>query len=180
MPNENLSAFVEPMDDMGIDFEAMMQLPQAQPMTDGIHQTKDDSGLVTEITYLNGKKNGLMRMIQDDLLTMDMMFQDNILHGPMHFYYPSGKIHIKMLFENGLQHGQTVHYHQNGIISMIMPFDKGKKNGLCQAINNENVLIQESFYVDDTLDGAVNTYFNGNLIARAFYSKGIEIKDKQE
>ena len=178
--SEETAADTEQNTESEIDFEALMALPKANAQPDGVVRDDDGEGMITEIPYKNGQKNGVMKIIQDGRLTTDMMFVNNVLSGPMHAYYPNGSIQMKMLFENGKLNGEFLQYHPNGKVSMQVVYVEGKKQGICQNMDDAGNLVQNSYYKDDVFHGAVTTYNEGEIIARTFYEEGVEIKDKDE
>lgn len=161
------------------DEEGMPESSESQ-QPDGVKRYDDDMGTVTEITYKNGQKNGPMKIIQDGRLTLEMTFANNVLDGFMNAYFPNGTIQLKTLFKDDKPNGEALNYHPNGEVSMKSMHMDGKKQGLCQAMDDEGALIQDSYYKDDILHGAVTTYNEGEMIARAFYDNGVEIKEEPE
>ncbi len=151
-----------------------------KPQPDGVQRHDDEMGTITEITYKNGQKNGPMKILQDGRLTVEMTFVNDVLDGFMYAYFPNGSVQMKMLFANDKLNGEALNYHPNGEVSMRSMYADGKKQNLCQAMDDEGVLIQDSYYKDDILHGAITTYNEGEIIARSFYDNGVEIKEKPE
>lgn len=149
---------------------------QTQP--DGVQRYDDGMGTITEISYKDGQKNGQMKVIQDDRLTLEMTFLNDALNGFMYSYFPNGSVQMKMLFENDKLNGESLNYHPNGVVSMKSMYVEGKKQNLCQCMNDDGMVIQDSYYKDDLLHGAVTTYHEGEMVARSFYENGVEIKEE--
>lgn len=150
---------------------------QSQP--DGMQRYDDGMGTITEIVYKNGKKNGPMKVVQDNRLMLEMTFVNDALNGVMVSYFPNGSVQMKMLFENDQLNGESFNYHPNGVVSMKSLYIAGKKQNLCQCMNDEGTLIQDSYYKDDLLHGAVTTYHDGEVVARSFYENGVEMKEEK-
>lgn len=163
-----------------IEVEDFAEPPKQKPQPDGVQRHDDDMGGITEITYKGGQKNGSMKILQDGRLTVEMTFLNDVLDGFMYTYFPNGAIQMKMLFANDKSNGEALNYHPNGVVSMTSMYVDGKKQGLCQAMDDEGSLIQDSYYKDDILHGAVTTYHEGEIIARSFYDNGVEIKGEPE
>jgi antitoxin component YwqK of YwqJK toxin-antitoxin module len=175
--NENVAVDID--ENIDPDFEEIFPDAEMQPQPDGVQRYDDGMGAITEITYKDGKKNGPMKVMQDGRLTLEMTFVNDALNGVMLSYFPNGSIQMKMLFENDKLNGESFNYHPNGIVSMKSLYIDGKKQNLCQCMDDAGVLIQDSYYKDDLLHGAVTTYHEGEMVARSFYENGVEIKEEE-
>lgn len=151
---------------------------ERQPQPDGVQRYDDGMGTITEITYKDGKKNGPMKVMKEDRLTLEMTFVKDLLNGFMYSYFPNGSVQMKMLFENDKLNGESLNYHPNGAVSMKSVYIEGKKQNLCQCMDEDGMVIQDSYYKDDLLHGAVTTYHEGEMVARSFYENGVEIKEE--
>ena len=176
MLNEDVAAEVD--ENIQPDLGDSLGKAYVQQKPDGVQRYDDDMGTVTEITYKDGKKNGPMKVMQDNRLTLEMTFVNDALHGVMLSYFPNGSVQMKMLFENDKLNGESCNYHPNGVVSMKSMYVEGKKQNLCQCMDDDGIVIQESYYNDDVLHGAVTTYHEGEMVARSFYENGVEIKEE--
>lgn len=180
MLDEDIAVQAEEDIAKGLDVDALFEPPKKKPQPDSVQRHDDEMGTITEITYENGQKNGSMKVIQDGRLTVEMTFVNDVLDGFMYTYFPNGSVQMKMLFSRDKLNGEALNYHPNGEVSMKSMYVEGKKQSLCQAMDDSGVLIQDSYYKDDILHGAVTTYHEGEIIARTFYDNGVEIKEKPE
>lgn len=148
------------------------------PLPDGVHQF-EEAGQVVSITFKNGEKNGPMYVFQNGLLTTEMLFANNVLHGAMKCYFPNKAVQLVQHYVQGSLEGDFVQYHANGAIQMQLTYIKGLKQGLCSIFDPYGNLQQDMMYKDDLLDGPINSYYEGKMVARKYYKEGVEVISAQ-
>ncbi|CAO4837242.1 MAG: hypothetical protein CNLJKLNK_00620 [Holosporales bacterium] len=146
--------------------------PPALP--DGVHQFKEGEQIV-HITFKNGEKNGPLYVFQNGLLTTEMSFVDNVLHGLMKCYFPNNTVQLVQYYKAGILEGDFIQYHPNGAIQMKLTYQKGLKQGLCTIYDPYGNLQQDMTYQNDLLDGPINSYYDGKMVARKYYKDGVEV-----
>lgn len=146
--------------------------PPAIP--DGVHQFEQDEQ-ISSITFKDGKKHGPMYVFERGVLSTEMMFESDVLNGIMKYYYPNKALQLQLNFLDGKQDGDFIQYHPNGAIQMQMQYKNGQKQGICKIYDAYGNLLQDMFYINDLLDGPVNSYYEDKLVARKYYKDGVEV-----
>lgn len=143
---------------------------------DGIQEfPNDDLTGRTTITFKDNKKNGLSQIFEHGRLVMEMNFLDNLLDGFFKYYFPNKALQMLMNYKNGKLHGEFIQYHPNGVIQSKTIYQNGFQQGLSQTFDVQQNLVQEAFYKDGLLDGPMNIYHEGELVARTYYKEGVEM-----
>jgi antitoxin component YwqK of YwqJK toxin-antitoxin module len=165
-------------------------------LLDSIWKFYDEKGkLVVEITYLNDKKNGIRRTIQENE-TIEEHFVDDIKQGPTLYYYPDGKKKKMVPFVNGLEDGTAYEYDDEGTVITLITYKKGYivnrdkinrkdrnnlKQGKWMYFYENGVVRLEGTYKDDKKNGYFKEYDRkGNLIKTEKYLEDVIQEDVAE
>jgi antitoxin component YwqK of YwqJK toxin-antitoxin module len=161
--------------DFTSSFESF-EMPKST-IPDGVQQFENDDS-VTYITFKDGKKNGLLQIVEQGRLSMDMMFVDDLLNGPFKYYFSNKAVQLTMQYKDGKLHGDFIQFHPNGVVQMKTTYINGLQQGVSQTFNAQNILVQDASYKDGLLEGPMNTYHEGQLIGRTYYKEGVEVMPK--
>jgi antitoxin component YwqK of YwqJK toxin-antitoxin module len=147
---------------------------------DGLHILDNNDSTTTSVTYKDGKKNGPCQVLQGEKILMEMMFVEDLLSGAFKYFFANKAIQTLMNYANGELHGEFIQYYPDGkSIQMKTSYEKGLQHGLSQSFDQDGNLIQEMTFLEGTLNGPMNTYHNGELIARTYYKDGAEVMQKK-
>ncbi len=164
---------------------------------DSIWTFYSDSGkVVLQITYLEGKKNGIRRTFYEDEV-IEENFTDDVKQGFTYYYYPNGKIRKEVNFVDGLEEGTgkeysaddgrviKMIYYKKGFtidIEYVNRIDKaGMKQGKWKFFYPNGVIRLEGEYKNDTKHGYFKEYSeDGNLLLTSKYIDGILQEDVAE
>lgn len=92
---------------------------------DSIWNFYDENGSVTlQITYLNGKKEGIRRTIRENEI-IEENFANDVKHGLTVYYYPDGSVMRRINFENGLENGFAREYDREGTVITLIEYRRG-------------------------------------------------------
>jgi len=147
---------------------------------DSVWTFYDSQGKKTlEITYKNGKKNGLRRSYQQEEIVNEYFIND-IKQGLSKTYYISGKLKKETPFENGLENGIEREYDTTGLIISLIEYRtgfvinrerinrvdfKGQKQGVWKWFYDNGNLKLEGTFQNDKKNGFFKSYKpDGNLI----------------
>ncbi|MDR1998101.1 MAG: toxin-antitoxin system YwqK family antitoxin [Candidatus Margulisbacteria bacterium] len=136
-----------------------------EPPQNGIRKLFDSRGnLFLEANYVQGKKNGLCTIYENNKIKKERYYVDDLLSGVYKEYHSNGKVKIEMLYTNGNRDGFAKEYHPNGRIKL----DSFFKDDLQECVSNEyydnGKLKLESTWARDKSEGVVITYdINGNI-----------------
>lgn len=108
-----------------------------------------------------------------------------ILDGPYRSYYDEEKtkLCLKALFVNGDlggNYGDTLElYRWDGTLCLQIPYKYNRKNGPLREYDENESLINERYYLNDTLEGP-STHFSpeGRILSRIYYSGGKPLGEK--
>lgn len=86
---------------------------------DGIWKTFYENGKAAqELTYLKGKKNGVVKQYNiDGALIFTMIYVNGVEEGESILYYADGKVRQKGIYKNGQREGKWLWYDKNGAVS---------------------------------------------------------------
>ncbi|EPR69634.1 toxin-antitoxin system YwqK family antitoxin [Cyclobacterium qasimii] len=92
-------------------------------------------GVVSEeITYLNGKRDGLLqRWFENGLLSFEANYERNKLNGMVKSWWSNGNLRSEANFQNGLVHGVQKQWYSSGQLFKVLHIVEGKEEGLQQA-----------------------------------------------
>jgi antitoxin component YwqK of YwqJK toxin-antitoxin module len=92
---------------------------------DSIWSFYDESGKTTlQISYLNGKKEGIRRTFRENEL-VEENFSNDVKQGLTITYFPDGKIMRTVNFENGLENGLAKEYLPDGTVITLIEYRRG-------------------------------------------------------
>lgn len=140
---------------------------------DSIWNFYDETGKTTlQITYLNGKKEGLRRTIRENE-TIEEYFSNDVKNGTTVYYFPDGKVKRTIPFENGLENGFAREYDHDGTVITLIEYRRGfvidreninrrDRNGLKQGkwkfFYADGKVKTEGTYRDDKRNGYFKEY----------------------
>lgn len=140
-------------------------------------------------TDSKGYKQGAWKKYKNGVLVYEGQFKNDVPYGTFTYYHSNGKVKSITEFQQGVHQVKTTIYHENGhkasegafidqqkdglwnyytnsdILITIEQYDHGKRTGLWQIFSPQNgILLEESNYLDDKLNGAYRTYYtNGDI-----------------
>ena len=104
-------------------------------------------------------------------------WKEGKLEGDYTFYHPNGKLQSKGTYTKNVQSGKWFFYTEDGfpISEESYLYDKGLriKNGVFRFYNKQGILIEETPYTKDVINGPAKLYFdNGFLKQETTYKNG--------
>jgi antitoxin component YwqK of YwqJK toxin-antitoxin module len=146
----------------------------------GIHSTSSDDGTTTTVNFEDGKKSGLAQILENGRLVMEMYFLKDVLNGAFKYYFSNKALQILMNYSDNKLEGDFIQYYPDGSVQLKTYYQKGLQQGKSQTFDQHGNLVQEMTYINGMLDGPVNTYNNGDLIARTYYKEGVEVMNNSK
>lgn len=98
---------------------------------DSVWNYFDDKGiLISQETYLQGKKNGKVYVyFPDGILSEEHTYKNGLMDGPFKQYFDKKHIKGEGTYVNGLMEGKNAYYYPNGISAAVGYYKGGAKNG---------------------------------------------------
>lgn len=125
----------------------------------------EEKKLILEITYKNGKKNGIKTTYTADEIVKENYVND-VKQELTSYYYLNGMLRQSINFVNGKEQGIAKEYDKNGNVITLMEYKKG------YLISKEKV---NRYNYDSLMQGKwVEFYANGNLKSEGNYTTGIK------
>lgn len=138
----------------------------------------EDGILYNEISYQEGKKNGLSKKFYTDSigkgnLKEEVPYFNNVKNGEAKFYYPTGELHKVINFKLNKEEGFTYEYDKAGKIITIREYTGGfmrseekinrydsnnEKNGVWKEFYDNLQIKWEGTYKHGKLDGVAKEY----------------------
>ena len=155
----------------------------------------DEGKLILEISYRQGKKNGIKTTFMEKE-TIKENFVNDIKEGYTKYYFPDGKLKMEIPFIKGLEQGLAKEYSEEGNIITLIEYKKGfiidrqkinrrDQNNLKQGrwytfYENGNVK-SEGNYIDDKKNGYFKEYSeNGDLLTLFKYINDVKQEEAEE
>ncbi|MCK9421111.1 MAG: hypothetical protein M0Q38_00760 [Bacteroidales bacterium] len=155
----------------------------------------EEGKLILEITYQNGKKNGIKTSYLDKEIIREN-FKNDIKEGYTRYYYPDGKIKQDIPFLKGQEQGFGKEYGSDGTIITLTEYKRGfivdrlrinrkdgngRKQGRWYLFYPDGIVQTEGVYKDDKKNGYFKEYAeNGDLIKISKYIDDIIQPEAQE
>ncbi len=164
---------------------------------DSVWTFYSDSGKVAvQITYTDGKKNGIRRTYHEDEITEEN-FVDDVKQGYTYIYFPDGKLRKEIFFKDGLESGVgkefaksdgrviKLIYYKKGFIEDIENINRidaaGMKQGKWKYFYDNGQVSLEGEYKNDLKHGYFKEYAkDGTLLSTSKYIEGILQEDVAE
>jgi antitoxin component YwqK of YwqJK toxin-antitoxin module len=156
-------------------------------LLDSIWYFYQNNKKISEISYQNGKKNGVAKNFSDNEI-IETPYIDDIINGEQRIYFLNFQLKKITPFEKGVENGRAYDFSEDGRIIGITDYKKGfivsrqrfnKKdgNGLKQGewkfFYPTRKLQEEGIFINDKKNGWFKTYDTlGNLVSVDKYVNG--------
>ena len=84
-------------------------------------------------------------------MQMDCYYRDNLLHGPLREWYPSGQQKSYQEFSNGLLNGECTNWREDGSLELKARYYKGDKHGNFRTYYPGGSLLRDDFFENGEL-----------------------------
>ena len=154
-----------------------------------------DSGkLLVEINYKEGRKNGIRRTFQKDVI-LEEEFVNDVKQGWTRWLYAGGSLKKKVFFADGREEGIAREYSQDGTVITLIEYKKGYilnteninryrdglKHGVWKIFYPDESVKEEGYYNYGKKDGYFKTFdVSGNLVSIQKFANDEEIFDAPE
>lgn len=158
----------------GVQLERMVKNSIENIPMNGIITTENRVGTQTTANYINGEKDGEVRVYypNGDIWKVEN-YKKGVLHGARKKWYRNRELAYEANFANGIEHGEVKEYHKNGNNWKATGFHLGDTNGVHKRWYENEVLAYEGSYKKDAKEGVHKSYHqNGSLLEKAAYSNG--------
>jgi antitoxin component YwqK of YwqJK toxin-antitoxin module len=134
-------------------------------LLDSIWNFYDDEGnLKMEISYKEGKKNGIRRTYREQEI-IEENFVDDLKQGISSYYYADGNLKKTVFYVDGLEEGMAMEYGEDGRIIQLITYKKGFIS------NRERI---NRFDSEGKKHGNWKYFYeNGNLQLECIYKHGL-------
>ncbi len=88
---------------------------------------------------------------EDGNKQMDCYYRDNLLHGPLREWYPSGLQKSYQEFSYGLLNGENTSWREDGSLKLKARYYKGEKHGNFQTFYPDGRLLRDDFFENGEL-----------------------------
>ena len=75
-------------------------------------------------------------------------YEDGLMEGIWHYYYPDGKVYARISYLMGIPHGLNETYHENGSLSLKGYSESGKRIGVWTTYTSDGTVENEEEYKD--------------------------------
>ena len=147
----------------------------------------DEGERIMEITYEDGKKNGIRRIYRKNEI-IEEHFEDDVKQGPVNYYYDDGTLRKTVPFVDGLENGPAFEYARDGRIITLITYEKGfireretinrydrqnQKHGKWKYFHDNGLVRMEGKFKHGLKHGYFKEYDReGNLISTLKYVDG--------
>lgn len=77
----------------------------------------DEAGsLISEVSYLNGQKDGLAKYYHNGILRKEVMYKSGNIDGIQKYYHPNGMLGSMANFKDDLLNGKLYRYYESGLL----------------------------------------------------------------
>ena len=104
--------------------------------------------------------------------------KENLLHGPLRVYYPSGRLHSTAEYIYGELNGIVCNYYDNAANSLqqTVRYIAGQRDGYAQLYYENMVLYKKLPFRCGQLEGEGFAYnLKGDITARYYFKDGVEL-----
>ena len=132
--------------------------------------------------YKDSKPEGVYQMLYTNGKTKTEGLNNNNSNktGKWTDFYESGNLKSEIYYTDGIMDGSAILYYENGKIASATEYKQGKKNGKYEEYNESPyLLLVESNYKDDRLDGIYKGYNEGKIWRDCIYTNGKLVYEKQ-
>jgi len=103
----------------------------------------------SEITYVDGKLNGIMRHYDPEgNLESEICYQDGQYHGYYRTYYPDGHMHNEKFYKQGKMDGTFKAWDEDGSLFFEIHYKDNKQHGPDKSFHRNGMLQYEDIYVN--------------------------------
>ena len=142
---------------------------------DGIQKIRHGNGTRTEISYQNGRRNGVEKTwFASGQIAIEAPWSNGEQEGVVTFYYEDGKIQASIPFYAGKIEGMQKTWHEDGSLLGEENYRSHLKNGKSEFWRQDGSRDMVLNYRDDVMDG-VQTWFHptGEKAREIVLSQGI-------
>jgi antitoxin component YwqK of YwqJK toxin-antitoxin module len=146
-----------------------VEIPFKQGVVDGVFKIYHGNGDLGEITYVDGKREGLKEYYESGVLKSEATYKNDEFEGQATTYYKNSNIESTCYFRNGKREGIERNYYESGELRSEIPFVNGLRKGLGKAYYKNGNLKSQSLLDNDMRNGAWSAYYeNGALKQEGF------------
>lgn len=141
------------------------------------HQTLSylsSGNLLFDITYVNGKKNGMafFYYANGNILARIPYYNDQI-NGTFELFYNNGTLKMSVTYENGLKTGTGKMFYNDGTLQLTETYANGLVNGIQKKFYQDGNPLAFISYTNGLLDNESQFFYNnGTLLAKPVFQKG--------
>lgn len=127
------------------------------------------------VNYSDGHKNGIERIIENNILRQENNYKKGVLDG-LSKTYNSKYLEAETVYHNNIREGLSTTYAQDGSYQKI-PYHNDKINGLKKSYTATKVIQAAENYMNNLQHG-ISRYFSerGNLVQVKMYSNNVLTK----
>jgi hypothetical protein len=108
----------------------------------GITQYMSQSHIVSEVTFKNGIREGLMKTFyMDGKLRMTFWYENGLREDSSKFYHPDGKLFRSTPYKHDTIDGTQIQYYKNGRIKARLKYVKGLRTPSLEEFTPEGKLV---------------------------------------
>lgn len=143
----------------------------------GVERIVKNNVLIAENIYQNGKLNGVAKRYNEKYLTDEINYVDGLKNGK-HISYQADGSKREIMYRQDLRNGVSVAYYPNQKLAQQTDYRHNVKNGQSKKWNEQGILRVSENYKDNQLDG-INRYFdNQGLLERVeYYTAGKKLAE---
>ena len=135
-----------------------------------------NSNLVAEMSFKNGKKHGIWKAYSEDgNLSAQESYVEGIKHGKWLAYSENGNLFLKQTYKMGKSDGKWERYYENGNLDTAGNYVNGKQDGEWISLyKNGKLNYKRSFKMGVQEDGFYYSYYpNGQVASKGFIDNGL-------
>ncbi|MCI6475446.1 MAG: toxin-antitoxin system YwqK family antitoxin [Mucispirillum sp.] len=134
--------------------------------------------LNSEITWVNGKRNGVEKTYINGYISSETPWKDGKKNGIEKSYHNGNELWIETPWKNGKREGISKEYYDSGILYREITWKNNMQNGITKMYFDNGMLEVETNYLNDEKHGVEKWYnVDGTLDETIKYNNGVEIID---
>lgn len=142
---------------------------------DGVERIVQDNILVEENNYVNGKLNGTSKKYNEQYLTDEINYIDDKKEGK-HIIYQNDGGRREIMYHNDMREGTSSAYYPNQKLAQQTDYRQNQKNGLSKKWNQKGLLRVSENYKNNQLDGICRYFDTQGFLQRVdYYLKGTKL-----
>jgi len=154
--------------------DTVVLISTKEPVTGIVYLENKEDGLLREVQYVNGIRNGYSKMISNNVVLTIENFKNGLIDGESKWYYENGQKKSEGFYKEGKQEGITKSWHPNGQIKYEVNVINDLYEGPLKVYFENGKVEYDKNYVQGKLEGKSTEYYeSGKMKKMEFWKDGL-------